>query len=102
MVQIDPFAAVVTTGKAARAVAKRVTLALLCLAACGYHFQLKAANVKTVYILLIATVALSACAARPSDWRPISLRIRQGMTEGQAIAAIGYKPNTTEVVTCGG
>jgi hypothetical protein len=57
---------------------------------------------KTVYILLIATVVLSACASRPSDWRPFSLRLQEGMTESQAIAAIGYAPNTTEVVTCGG
>lgn len=89
------------TGKTAGAVVRPVTLALLCLADCGYHFHLKAAYVKTVYIFLIAAVALSACAARPSDWQPISARLRQGMTEDQAIAAIGYKPSATEVVTCG-
>jgi hypothetical protein len=57
---------------------------------------------KTICIVLIATVVLSACASRPSDWRPMSLRLREGMTEDQAIAAIGYKPDTTEVVTCEG
>jgi hypothetical protein len=57
---------------------------------------------KTIYIALIATVVLSACASRPGNWQPMSLRLREGMTEDQAIAAIGYKPDTTEVVTCGG
>ncbi len=57
---------------------------------------------KTLHILLIATAVLSACASRPSDWQPFGLRLRQGMSESQAIAAIGYAPDTTEVVKCGG
>ncbi len=56
---------------------------------------------KAFYIFLIATVISSACASRPSDWQPISLRLKEGMSENQALAAIGYAPNTTEVVNCG-
>jgi hypothetical protein len=63
---------------------------------------LKLAHIKTIYSFLVAAVVLGACASRPSDWRPLSLRLKQGMTESQAIAAIGYKPNTIETVTCGG
>lgn len=68
-------------------------------------FHLKADEMKAVYIFRIAaalaSTILSACASRPSDWRPLSLHLREGMTESQAIAAIGYPPNTTEVVNCG-
>ncbi len=52
------------------------------------------------YIPLLATVAMSACASRPSDWRPFGLRLQQGMSESQVIAAIGYAPDRAEVVTC--
>jgi hypothetical protein len=60
------------------------------------------AHIKTARYILIATMVLSACASRPSDWRPRSLGLKQGMSESQAIASIGYKPNTTDSVTCGG
>lgn len=56
---------------------------------------------KAVHILLIAAAVLSACASRPRDWQSFSLRLRQGMSERQAIAAIGYVPDTAEVVACG-
>jgi hypothetical protein len=55
---------------------------------------------KAVYIFLISVAVFSACASRPSDWRPFSARLWEGMTENQAIAAIGYAPNTTELVNC--
>jgi hypothetical protein len=35
------------------------------------------------------------------DWGPFSLRLRQGMTEQEAINAIGYLPNKVEQKTCG-
>jgi hypothetical protein len=31
----------------------------------------------------------------------MSQHLREGMTEDQALAAIGYAPSTTEVVNCG-
>jgi len=54
---------------------------------------------KTAAILL-ATLVLGACETL-SDWGPASLRLQQGMTESQAIAAIGSGPNRAEVRTCG-
>ena len=56
---------------------------------------------KAAYTVLISMAVVCACASRPSDWRDISARLREGMTENQAIAAIGYAPNTTELVNCG-
>lgn len=53
-------------------------------------------------LLLAATLVLCACASRPSDWRPLGNRLQQGMSEAQAIAALGFAPSTVEVVSCGG
>jgi hypothetical protein len=59
------------------------------------------------------TIAVFACVilswisapafARPArtDWGPFSLRLSEGMTEQQAIKAIGYGPNRAELSTCG-
>lgn len=56
---------------------------------------------RTLLILSAITVALSACGpVRPIDWRPYSLRLAQGMTERQAISAIGYQPDRAQVTTC--
>ena len=62
-------------------------------------------------LLLITLVfVLSACDAhtssrlidsRPVDWRPFSLRLKEGMTEKAAIAAIGYQPDSASVRACG-
>jgi len=35
------------------------------------------------------------------DWGPFSLRLQEGMTEQEAINAIGYSPNKVEQRTCG-
>ena len=59
---------------------------------------------KTITVLLAAIVSsmvLSACASRPTDWRSVSVRLRQGMNEEQAVAAIGYAPDSADVVRCG-
>jgi hypothetical protein len=53
---------------------------------------------KTAAILLAALV-LAACVN--ATLGPASLRLQQGMTESQAIAAIGSNPNRAEVRTCG-
>ncbi len=50
---------------------------------------------------VIATLALSACASRPSDWQSVTLRLQQGMNEDRAIAAIGHRPDSVEVIACG-
>jgi hypothetical protein len=39
--------------------------------------------------------------AAATDWGPFSLRLSEGMTEQDAIAAIGYQPNMVESETCG-
>jgi hypothetical protein len=39
--------------------------------------------------------------ANALDWGPASLRLSEGMTEQQAIAAIGYRPSRAELTTCG-
>ncbi len=62
----------------------------------------------------VALLVLTACnttsvtssqsitaSSRPFDWRPFSLRLQQGMSEQQAIAAIGYLPDSASVTTCG-
>jgi len=57
-------------------------------------------TIKTVF--LAAIVLLGGCATvMGPDLGPASLRLQQGMTETQAIAAIGSKPNRAEVKTCG-
>jgi hypothetical protein len=62
----------------------------------------------------IASLLLAACnttsvtssqpitaPSRPQDWGSFSLKLEQGMTEQQAIAAIGYSPDSASVTTCG-
>jgi hypothetical protein len=39
--------------------------------------------------------------AAATDWGPFSLRLSEGMTEQQAINAVGYQPNRAEVEICG-
>ena len=56
---------------------------------------------KALSMILVATLTLSACASRPSVWRPATLHLEAGMNENQAIAAIGSAPDNAEVVTCG-
>lgn len=57
------------------------------------------------------TIAFFACTilcligfpsyAAAMDWGPFSLRLSEGMTEEQAINAVGYQPNMAELRTCG-
>jgi hypothetical protein len=64
---------------------------------------MKARRIVLVLFLLCMT-ACATCAtspSRPQDWRHYSLRLQQGMTEEQAIAAIGYSPNSVDLNFCG-
>jgi hypothetical protein len=45
--------------------------------------------------------ASSATSRRGMDWGPSSLRLSEGMTEQEAITAVGYPPNKAEQQTCG-
>jgi hypothetical protein len=62
---------------------------------------------RLVAVLVVSGVLYSMSApslARPRntmDWGPSSLRLSEGMTEGQAIEAIGYRPSKAELDTCG-
>lgn len=63
---------------------------------------------KTRHIVLVAfLLCVTACASspstptRPQDWRRYSLRLQDGMTEEQAIAAIGYSPDSVNLNVCG-
>lgn len=47
-----------------------------------------------------ATLCAHGAAAEP-NWGQASLRIQQGMTEAQAIAAVGHDPARAEITTCG-
>jgi hypothetical protein len=49
-----------------------------------------------------ALCLFGASPANAMDWGPSSLRLSEGMTERQAVAAIGYLPSRAEVTTCGG
>jgi hypothetical protein len=51
--------------------------------------------------LVLAVIALSGCATF-FDPGAASLRLRQGMTESEAIAAVGRPPTSAEVRVCGG
>jgi len=49
-------------------------------------------------------MTLAACEGgqwRPDDWRQASLRLQLGMTEEEAITAIGFPPDSAEMRTCG-
>jgi hypothetical protein len=48
--------------------------------------------------LFLAVIVLSGC----FDPNAASLRLRQGMTENEAIAAVGQPPTSAEVRVCGG
>jgi hypothetical protein len=54
---------------------------------------------KTFLSLIIASVTLAACDYH--DLGSASLRLQQGMTEAEAIAAIGSPPNRANVTPCG-
>ena len=47
-------------------------------------------------------VVSTADARNRMDWGPASLRLVPGMTEEEAIKAVGHWPNKAEVKTCGG
>jgi hypothetical protein len=51
--------------------------------------------------LFLVVIVLSGCAAR-FDPNAASLRLRQGITENEAIAAVGQPPTSAEVRVCGG
>ena len=52
-------------------------------------------------LILAALVALSVQPAQAYDWSSFSLRLRDGMTDQEAISAIGYLPTRVESKTCG-
>jgi hypothetical protein len=60
--------------------------------------------------IVLSTLLLGGCSTAPltivpgkvaPDLGPASLRLEQGMTEPQAIAAVGAQPDRAEVRTCG-
>jgi hypothetical protein len=59
-------------------------------------------------LAVITGLVLSACASHPSrpkwpsDWGPYTLKLQQGMSEYQAIWAIGFQPSRIELALCGG
>ena len=56
------------------------------------------------FALLFLAIALTACEdvhSRPNDWRQASLVLKPGMTEEEAVVAIGYLPDSAQVKTCG-
>jgi hypothetical protein len=59
--------------------------------------------IRRVLVLLASVVLcfIDASFASAMDWGPSSLRLSEGMTEQQAIAALGYQPSRAEVTTCG-
>jgi len=63
---------------------------------------------KRLVVIILAGAILclvgSPSFARPKkamDWGPSSHRLSEGMTEQQAIGAIGFSPNKDEQTTCG-
>jgi hypothetical protein len=52
------------------------------------------------FIICVSIFARSE-ASYGFDWGPFSLRLKEGMTEQQAINAVGYQPNKVEQKTCG-
>lgn len=60
------------------------------------------------YIVTASTVGMFACSnvehsnvEHSQDWGPASLRLQEGMTEKEAIQAVGYTPSKAEIHTCG-
>jgi hypothetical protein len=61
---------------------------------------------RRIIILLLCGIGwvsapLEVDARQRLDWGPSSLRLSEGMTELEAINAIGYQPNKAELETCG-
>jgi hypothetical protein len=63
---------------------------------------MKAHHIVLVLLLLFVTACATSPSRpqRPQDWRSYTLRLQQGMTEEQAIAAIGYAPNSVNLNFC--
>jgi hypothetical protein len=60
---------------------------------------------RLIAILLSATALWAASspatARNRMNWGPSSLQLAEGMTEQQAIKAVGYSPDKAELQTCG-
>lgn len=52
------------------------------------------------FIICVSIIARSE-AGYGFDWGPFSLRLAEGMTEQEAINAVGYRPNKVDQTTCG-
>lgn len=60
-------------------------------------------RISVLFVCMILNWITAPTHARPArtDWGPFSLRLSEGMTEQQAVDAIGYGPNRAELRTCG-
>src|SRR3974390_156606 len=55
-----------------------------------------------VFLLIrVMPCLLGAPSSNALDWGPSSLQLSEGMTEQQAINAVGYRPSRAELTTCG-